>query len=105
MTSYYVALELRVTPVSADLGDRLDDILDARYEMDGVRDVDYGAALARGEVEFTGYVDTDSLDDAARRSSTAVRAAIHAAEGTTAGWPTFDERGHVRVEAPEPTAA
>jgi hypothetical protein len=105
MTSYFVALELRVTPVSPDLGDRLDDVLEALYEMDGVQDVDYGASLASGEVEFTGYVDTDSLDDAARRFSTAVRAAIHAAEGNTAGWPVFDERGHVRVEAPEPTTA
>lgn len=49
MTSYYVALELRVTLVSPDLGDRLDDVLDALYEMDGVRDVDYGASLASGE--------------------------------------------------------
>ncbi len=94
MTSYHVTLGLHASPAGPQLADRLDGILDALYDTAGVRDVDYGAALARGVVEFTGYVDASSPDSAAQRFSVAVRAAVRrlnlraGPSSSTAHWPS-----------------
>ncbi|MPZ89614.1 MAG: hypothetical protein GEU81_16435 [Nitriliruptorales bacterium] len=101
MTSYHLVLELDADVRDDELETRLDEILDRLREMHGVHDVDYGAALETGAVVFTGYVDSNSFDDAAVTFSSAVRAAIHAAQGSTPGWPTWGP-GEVRIEAPEP---
>jgi hypothetical protein len=116
VTTYYVTLELAASAADPDDPVTADDVAgEVRHavaalrdldRVDGVYDVDCILAAASGEVTFTGFVDTDDgFDRAAQLFVTRVRAAIHAAEGNTAGWgPTF-ARGELTVGAPEPTPA
>jgi hypothetical protein len=80
-----------------EVGDTaIDGILEPLADLDdvgGVHDVDCGAALGAGAVEFSGYVAASTVDDAYRRFSSALRPLL-------ADWPAFAERS-VRIEAPE----
>lgn len=108
MTTFALALELVVRSdvgdVPADLEDRLDQVGEELDGLSNVTDADYSASLSEGVVTFTGFVDAEDLVDAHQLFATAVRTAIHAAGGSTAGWPTFTDRSmgaHVADEAPD----
>lgn len=100
MTGYYVEWTVSVPLRDHDLDAAIDALLDPLADLDdraGVHDVDCGAALGAGAVEFCGYVTASAVDEAYRRFTSALRA-------TLAGWPAFIERS-VRIEAPEPAVA
>lgn len=99
MIGYYVEWTVSVPLRDGDLDAAIDALLDSLADLDdptGVHDVDCGAALDAGIVEFSGYVTASTVDDAYRRFTDALRP-------TLAGWPAFIERS-VRVEAPESIA-
>ena len=97
MSYFDAALKLSVvTPdggLPPALEAHLDEVLDALEELGDVSDADYGAALAEGVVTFTGYVEADDLRHANEKFYVAVRTAIHAAKGSTASWPSFNDLG------------
>jgi len=97
MNAYSVALGVHVSGELDDLEEYLDAVLDEFDGLNGVTDVDYVATLITGEVEFTGYVSASNPTEAHVLFLAAVRTAVHAAGGSTPGWPTFDETT-VRIE-------
>ncbi len=100
MNSYYVEWTVVVPLRGDDLDAAVEAVTDGLAELadpDGVHNVDCGAMLSTGAVEFCGYVAADSVDHAYRRFADAVRAVI-------ADWPAVVERT-VHIEAPEPAAA
>lgn len=100
MNSYDVAWTVAVPLRGDDLDDAIEAITDALVDLAdprGVHDVDCGATLTTGVVEFRGYVAAESVDDAYRRFADAVRSAI-------IDWPSPVERT-VHIEVPAPAAA
>jgi hypothetical protein len=79
-------IELQVVGQLNDLDGHTDQLIDALYDLHDVIDPDLGGSLATGRVDITMVVEAESLEDATRKSLTAVRAAIHAAGGSTPGW-------------------
>lgn len=53
----------------------------------GVEDPAIGGTLTSGEVEISMTVDAESYEQAMSKAMGTLRAAIHAAEVSTAGWP------------------
>jgi hypothetical protein len=97
VTGYHVEWTVSVPLRDDELDAAIDAVLDSLADLDdpaGVHDVDCGAALGAGTVEFSGYVAASTVDDACRRFTSVLREVL-------AGWPGFIERS-VRVEAPEP---
>lgn len=110
MTTYYVTLELHATLTDPpgnltddDVVQHLEDVLHTLEGAEDVDDPDIIATLATGDVTFTGFVDTDSFDDAARQFSSAVRAAIHASHGATPDWSPDWELLEIQIGASEKT--
>lgn len=100
MNSYYVEWTVAVPLRGDDLDAAVEEITDGLVDLAdlrGVHDVDCGATLTTGAVEFCGYVAADSVDDAYRRFAAAVCDVI-------ADWPAHVERT-VHIEVPEPAAA
>jgi hypothetical protein len=100
MTSYYVEWTVSVPMRGGELDSAIDAVLDSLAhfnERTAVRDVDCGAALDTGLVDFCGYVTAPTVDDAYRTFTTAVRAIL-------VDWPAILERS-VHIEAPEPAVA
>jgi hypothetical protein len=69
----------------------LDEIVDEATKLEGVLDADIGATLSTGELEIWVTVETPNPDEAWPLASNAVRCAIHAAGGSTPGWPAAEE--------------
>jgi hypothetical protein len=63
-----------------------------KLESDNVSDSDVSAALADSIVEVTVVATAEDFDDAADLAQSTIRAAIHAAGGSTPAWkaPVFD---------------
>jgi hypothetical protein len=79
--------------VLGDLGEleaHLDEVLEKLEGLEAV-DPDYAASLVRGEIEFTGFVEAEGPGDASQKFAVLVRTAIHAAQGGTPGWPSFND--------------
>ena len=88
---YIVTSDLVVTDATGTLlaMDILEAILDEIYEqlvtLDG-SDHDIGATLARGEVKIAVNVEASTPEGAAGAGGAIIRAAIHAAGGSTPDW-------------------
>lgn len=67
---------------------QLDRVMEELVRL-GVEDPAIGGTLTSGEVEISITVDAESLEEAMPKAVTVLRAAIHAAEGSTPGWPRF----------------
>jgi hypothetical protein len=65
---------------------QLDRVMEELIRL-GVEDPAIGGTLSTGEVEISITVEAESLEDAVPKAMTALRAAIHAADGATPGWP------------------
>lgn len=73
-----------------DFEQHLDDITNALVEIEEgdplLSDADVSATITERLAEFSITVDCADLNDAALRGLSAIRAAIHAANGHTPGW-------------------
>jgi hypothetical protein len=106
-TRYYLELSFIFSNygTTADLEAHLDCVADSLVELDGVVDPDMGANLSAGTVTFTMSVDAEAQPQALQVASTAIRTAIHAAEGCTAGWEGLFQDGRQVVTPSELTPA
>jgi len=88
MTRYYLELSFIVSGYrdADELEAHLDCVADCLPELHGVIDPDLGADLAEGTVTFTMGVDAGAQPEALERAQSAIRTAIHAGKGCTAGW-------------------
>lgn len=68
------------------LQDITDELLSLEEGDEALFDVDVSAKLATGEVEFSIVVEAETPLGAARKGSSAIRCAVHAAGGHTPGW-------------------
>lgn len=88
--NYTFVQRLQVNPVDPDrLSDQCGRIMDELADL-GVADPLIGGNMSTGEVEISVMVDADSYLEAVQKAMTVIRTAIHAAEGSTPGWPRLD---------------
>lgn len=74
-----------------DLNTHLDDVMTAllALESDTVRDADVSGSITESTVEISVYAIGEDFDAAAEAADSAIRSAIHAAEGHTPNWETI----------------
>jgi hypothetical protein len=96
--------QLRVTgsgpvPLEVQLGRVMEELVRL-----GVEDPMLSGSLSTRDVEVSLVVDAPSPEEAVPMAMGTVRAAIHAAEGATPGWPVFDPQAVIakRVDVTEP---
>jgi len=68
-----------------ELERHLEEIQDQLLELDAA-DATVSAVLASGEVEISVTVEAPTVDEAAKKGSSVIRTAIHAAGGFTPNW-------------------
>ena len=104
---YYLELSFVVSNygTTENLETHLDCVADFLAELDGVVDPDMGANLAEAIVTFTMSVDAEAQPQALMVAQTGIRAAIHAADGCTAGWEGQFQDGQQVVTPSELTPA
>jgi hypothetical protein len=91
MKGSFVAM-LRVEGLDSDhLEAQLDRVMEKLIRL-GVEDPAIAGTSSAGEIEISITIDAESLEDAAPKAMTTLRAAIHAAQGSTPGWPPFGRR-------------
>ncbi|WP_207634462.1 hypothetical protein, partial [Candidatus Frankia alpina] len=83
---YEGLVELTVTGPIGDFETHTDQLMDALLALEDLIDPDIGGNLAEGRMDITMTVEADTIPDAAYKSLSAVRTAIHAAGGATSGW-------------------
>lgn len=88
-----------------DLDQHLDEVLDFLHDDDRVVDPDFMAALEDREVEFTLSVSAADEIEALTIISGALRTAIHAANGGTAGWESHFQKLASMIRQPESALA
>lgn len=107
MTVHYVRSEIAFTADRAETDEEfdqfLDRITDELYDLaegadTGIVDPSMTGSLADRTVRIIMGVEADSPRDAARLFSANVRAALHAAECATPGWPTYKPTGEPDAE-------
>ena len=96
MTQFRGEFRFHVTGCDSDdaLEEHLDQVLDFLSEDERVVDPDYTATLKHQHVLFNLVVDAEDQAAGFALMHSALRAAIHAAEGCTRGWEsTFSDAG------------
>lgn len=103
MSKYYIEMDFAITghESTEELESLLDDVLDALYEDSRAIDPDYGATLATSKAMFSLSVEARSEPRALELALGIMRAAIHAAEGSTPGWEAHFEKIQTLISAVE----
>ncbi len=106
-TRFYLDLTYRCVLIgqgedAGHLEEHLDCVADELTKLDSIIDPDLGATLSTGVVDFALAVDAETQADALRIAATAVRTAIHAADGCTPGWEASYEDVESTVRTAEP---
>jgi hypothetical protein len=72
----------------------LDEVMD-QLDALGVSDADVTASLVEKTAEFSVSIEAESFEDAVAFFMVKIRTALHAANCSTAGWPTFQAQDRV----------
>jgi hypothetical protein len=89
---FNVAVRVRFAGDLSGLERLLDVVMEELVKLD-VTDPSIGGTLSDGDIEFSLAVEADTLEKATMSAFGTIRAAIHAAEGATPGWPEFRGEG------------
>jgi hypothetical protein len=84
-------IHLHATDTPEGIEASMDRVMEELLHL-GAEDPAIGGAMQTGEVEISLNVEAPSPEDAVPMAMTMIRTAIHAAEGSTPGWPRFDDR-------------
>jgi hypothetical protein len=103
MTSYLGEFKFTVTGCDSpdSLETHLDEVLEYLDEDERVNDADLTASLRAGRVTFSLSTEARDQDSAFAILSSSLRAAIHAAQGGTAGWEQHFNEAGARVRPAE----
>ncbi len=69
-----------------DFDEQTDQLMDALMDLHDITDPDIAVSLTEGIIDVSMIVEVDAFDEAANKSRSAVRSAIHAIGGWTPGW-------------------
>src|SRR5690606_34412330 len=85
---YMIEIQANVTG-AADFDAHIDAVMEHLLDL-GVGDPLISTEMDR-QATVTLYLETDDLEEALREGVSAIRSAVHAAGGSTAGWLSTDE--------------
>jgi hypothetical protein len=95
MTDIHLAVEMTFVGTPRGTDEQFEAFLDEVYAQLGTigREVNLAARLRDRVADFATSIEADSYEDAVVAFLADLRTALHAAGGSTAGWPRFEPTG------------
>ncbi len=84
--TYYVEIFCQADLTGQRIEEHLDEVMIALQEEPGATDIDLGASLAAGHIDFCVHLEAEGNTDAISKALTLVRSALHGLGASTPGW-------------------